>query len=123
MRKARTREERMHQIASWLEAYFPPKKDTIVRWVPHIKTGEPVSERHKKSGDYGECTDEGDYFLIKVSARANTTLSMTTETLIHEWAHVYGVFSHGDKYWKAYGEIYRRYYEGDGFAESHAFPF
>ena len=42
-------------------------------------------------GIYGKCERVGRRFKILLSKRRNRTLAETTDTLIHEWAHVLAV--------------------------------
>jgi hypothetical protein len=116
MPRARSKIDRVAQVANWLRHRFPVALDVDVRF-EHCKD------------DHGSCTKSGDRFVIVLDPRARNAELL--DTLIHEWAHARQWFSaaflidethHPDCFFSEYGGIYRRFHDENGAAESSHYP-
>ncbi len=126
-----TRMQRVGAVTAWLRTHYPTAYPVEVRWI--AKLAHDPSDKHQLSahekamGIYGYCDRIGKMFRILLSKRRCRTLSETTDTLIHEWAHAvsWGLEGqnnhrescHDDEYWLVFGRMYRHYYEGKGWSE------
>jgi hypothetical protein len=125
---AQTRSVRVRAVAMWLEEHYPTAYAVDVVWKPKLAHDrcdlKDCSQSEIEMGIYGYCVRNGKRFKILLSKRRCRTLSETTETLIHEWAHArtwgleaqnaHRASCHDDSYWIEYGKMYRHYYEGTG---------
>lgn len=107
-------------LEEWLMRHFPTPYPVNVKYLPNMKyEGQKV---------LGLCWRRGKKIHIRV--RRAGRKGDVVETLLHEWAHAHTMRHdrlenvrarldrfHDDEFFLAYGRMYRRLYDGDGWEE------
>ena len=125
-----TNHQRVEQVGRWLAEKFPTPYPVEIRVCSKVAAARNASPAEKKVGDDGETYRVDRRIIVRVSSGARRYGSTMTGTLLHEWAHArtwrheileHKRAPHDDEWGLAYVQIYRAFYDEDGWKESRGF--
>lgn len=103
----------LRSMAAWLRKEFPPKRPVVL----HFRRAYD-HERKSYTSMFGYCSwsSKKKRWVIVIS-EGIMSLQLGIDTLMHEWAHALAPgdidTAHHDSWSRAYGRIYRAFYDGD----------
>lgn len=115
----RTKIERMRQIRSWLQDYFPAPGPV------RLNFQDLFGSTGREHGRTYRTDSKGEVSFVVVLDPYWSWRSMI-DTLIHEWAHVteWTERKHHSVAWGAqYARIYHKFFDCEGWRESREYPY